>query len=262
MKDIEVAELENKTVGIILSSRYARYFFGNEKQEGPVDQPIAVKLAFGWFIAGPSADGFELEARIDEIPVEKLLHFIYRHDFIARPHEDFPPEMQHMSQYDRFALQQMKESIRYDKEACRYEVAIPWKHGREATAAIFKDVRFYEYAKRRTDKLGEKMLRDPATLHQAFQQMEESVALGHARILNDHSAPANSPVCYLAHHFVRRDDKPGKLRITQDAAAKVQGHALNSHLLSGPDLLNKLIGILLGSDDMICRNCFIIGSYP
>lgn len=36
-----------------------------------------------------------------------------------------------------------------------------------------------------------------------------------------------------------------KVRRVCDAAAKYQGSSLNSHLVSGPDLLNNLVGIFM-----------------
>ncbi|XP_068728886.1 uncharacterized protein [Montipora capricornis] len=50
---------------------------------------------------------------------------------------------------------------------------------------------------------------------------------------------------YLPRHPVVNPKKPGKVRRVCDAAAKFQGSSLNSHLLSGPDLLNNLVGIFM-----------------
>ena len=50
---------------------------------------------------------------------------------------------------------------------------------------------------------------------------------------------------YLPHHPVINPKKPGKVRRVCDATAKFQGSSLNSHLLSGPDLLNNLVGIFM-----------------
>ena len=49
---------------------------------------------------------------------------------------------------------------------------------------------------------------------------------------------------YLPHHPVINPHKPEKVRRVCNAAVKYQGVALNDKLLSGPDLLQSLIGII------------------
>ena len=49
---------------------------------------------------------------------------------------------------------------------------------------------------------------------------------------------------YLPHHPVINPHKPEKVRRVCNAAAMYQGVALNDRLLSGPDLLQSLIGII------------------
>ena len=49
----------------------------------------------------------------------------------------------------------------------------------------------------------------------------------------------------LPHHLVLNLNKPGKIRRVCDAAANYQGFSLNSHLVSGPDLLNNLVVIFM-----------------
>ena len=80
---------------------------------------------------------------------------------------------------------------------------------------------------------------------QLFKQVQDLIDKGYAREIPDHSAPPGSPVVYLPLLVVTRDDKPGKFRVCQDAAAKVKGVSLNKHLLNGPNVLNDLIGVLL-----------------
>ena len=50
---------------------------------------------------------------------------------------------------------------------------------------------------------------------------------------------------YLPHHPVVNPNKPDKLRVVFDCAARYNGVSLNSQLLQGPDLTNNLMGVLI-----------------
>ena len=50
---------------------------------------------------------------------------------------------------------------------------------------------------------------------------------------------------YLPHHHVVSEKKPGKVRVVFDCASKYQGQSLNDRVLQGPDMVNKLINVLL-----------------
>ena len=50
---------------------------------------------------------------------------------------------------------------------------------------------------------------------------------------------------YLPHHPVLNRNKPGKVRRVLNGAAKFHGASLNKSLLTGPDLLQILIYVLL-----------------
>ena len=49
---------------------------------------------------------------------------------------------------------------------------------------------------------------------------------------------------YLPHHPVFHPQKPDKVRVVFDCAAKYRGASLNEQLLQGPDLTNTLVGVL------------------
>ena len=65
------------------------------------------------------------------------------------------------------------------------------------------------------------------------------------RLTKEEAAAPVTRKWYLPHHPVINPKTPGKVRRVCDAAAKFQGSSLNSHLLSGPDLLNNLVGIFM-----------------
>ena len=58
-------------------------------------------------------------------------------------------------------------------------------------------------------------------------------------------AKESSTHWYLPHHPVTSPTKPGKVPIVFDAAAEYEGTSLNKNLLSGPDMTNSLVGVLL-----------------
>ena len=50
---------------------------------------------------------------------------------------------------------------------------------------------------------------------------------------------------YLPHHSMFNVKNPYKIRVVFDYSSKYQGISLNKSFTSGPDLANKLIGVLL-----------------
>ena len=64
-------------------------------------------------------------------------------------------------------------------------------------------------------------------------------------------APPPESIWYLPRRPVTNPNKPGKLRRAANAASKFRGESLNSNLLTGPDLLNNLVGILFVDSENI-----------
>ena len=56
---------------------------------------------------------------------------------------------------------------------------------------------------------------------------------------------SNKNVWYIPHHGVYNPRKPEKIRVVFDCSAKFAGESLNDNLMTGPDLTNNLVGVLL-----------------
>ena len=73
--------------------------------------------------------------------------------------------------------------------------------------------------------------------------MEEMLKRGDAEAVS--SQGTNGEVWYIPHHGVYHPKKPKKIRVVFDCSAKFKGSSLNEYLLTGPDMTNELIGVLM-----------------
>ncbi|XP_049866070.1 uncharacterized protein LOC126366823 [Pectinophora gossypiella] len=101
----------------------------------------------------------------------------------------------------------------------------------------------YENAYRRLLSVEKKLDREPDLKVRYHEEMNALIEKGYAEPAPENSTPGRT--WYLPHFEVRTPAKPGKVRIVHDAAAKYRNVCLNDHLLTGPDLLQSLPGVLM-----------------
>lgn len=78
-----------------------------------------------------------------------------------------------------------------------------------------------------------------------MNQIDEYKAKGYIRPLTPEETKKQGPrTWYLPVFAVTNPNKPEKVRLVWDAAAKVNGTSLNDELLKGPDLLSPLYDVL------------------
>ena len=93
--------------------------------------------------------------------------------------------------------------------------------------------------------LERKIAKNPEFSEACCAKMEQYIADGYAVKLNAEEAAQHSKrVWYPPHFGVTIPNKPGKLRMVFDTAARSNGMSLNDALLPGPDLLNPLTNVL------------------
>ena len=94
--------------------------------------------------------------------------------------------------------------------------------------------------------LKQRLKRDPDLKKKHEDTINTYIKKGYAKKLSKEEAcKVSEKTWYLPHHPVFNKNKPEKFRIVFDAAAEYNGTSLNKALLTGPDLLNSLVGMLL-----------------
>ena len=76
-------------------------------------------------------------------------------------------------------------------------------------------------------------------------KMGEMEKMGYAKLVDRQELVGKSRVWFLPHFAVTNHHKPGKIRIVFDGRAVSRGVSLNHCLLTGPDLYEDLVGILV-----------------
>ena len=141
------------------------------------------------------------------------------------------------SKTDHDVIQFWDENTKYVDG--HYEVPVPWKQ---------KDMSLPDnkvMAQRRLKSNVQRLIqRDMVKIYDV--NLNKMLSDGYAEVVTEvENDSGTHRRWYLPHHFVLSAAKPGKVRIVFDCAAKYEGISLNSLCHQGPDLVNKLLHVLL-----------------
>ena len=120
-----------------------------------------------------------------------------------------------------------------------YQLAIPFKSDPPGLV----DNR--PMAEWRLRSLGKRLSKTPELQERYRKEIDNLLVRGFAEKVPDvelDAAPGRT--WYLPHHCVFNPNKREKLRVVFGCAAKSQGKSLNDMVLQGPDLMNRLVGVL------------------
>ena len=87
--------------------------------------------------------------------------------------------------------------------------------------------------------------KNPVVKEQYFTFMPNIFDHNHVEIVPRENLRPQKLCCYLPYFGLYYPKKKDKIRVVFDAAAESNGMYLNKRLLSGPDLTNNLLGVLL-----------------
>ena len=105
-------------------------------------------------------------------------------------------------------------------------------------------------AERRLISLQRRLMKDPRLKEKYRNVIEDHLKKCYAAKVHEENQKSESEsttgrIWYLSHHPVFHAQKPDKVRVVFDCAAKFEDTTLNDQLLHGPDLTNTLIGVLI-----------------
>ena len=150
-----------------------------------------------------------------------------------------------MSVDDRKVISLWEDSVKMNEG--HYELPIPFSRN---VSALTNN---RSVAESRLNFLQRKLRSDPDKYSSYKENMTDMLNKGYAEKVpavnaSEQPAAAGSEaelIWYLPHHGVTNSHKPDKVLIVFDCAAKFQGLSLNDTVLQGPDLTNKLVGVLM-----------------
>ena len=243
VQDLNLPDCSGKTVQLLLGANVLEAVLQLEVKKGMAGQPVAIKTAFGWTLAG-SVKGFIPERKRQvmfisrtssgEDEMSNMLQQWWTTESFGSKFEGDDAK----SPEDLRAVKVMENTTR--RLDNRYETGLLWKSD-EVCLPDNKTV-----AVNRLHSLEKSLLRQPQKAEAYKKVMDGYLELGFARKLTTEEEQESNPrTWYLPHHGVTNPKKPEKLRVVFDAAAKCGDVSLNDALLTGPDLLKNLPGILL-----------------
>ena len=198
-------------------------------------KPYAVKTLLGWAISGRGC--------VREPGKREVALLITHHDVEGNLQRlwDVERELDEKTEksiIDRDVESKWKSTYEIDDEN-HYVVSIPLKN----PDTTFPDNR--EYALDRLRKII-RNLKSKNAFESYKSQILSMIADGYAeKVPEDEIFRADGFIFYLPHFPVYHPDKPGKVRVVNDCKAEFEDVSVNNVCLSGPDLLNKLIHVLL-----------------
>jgi hypothetical protein len=190
-------ELDDELIGVILSAKHAKTWTGGEVIHGKPNQTLALKTDFGWTLIGPTTTGESDEEIFNcciiendhETKLQDDMHRMLRHDFLYRPGEETRSEKKHPSIQDKYAMDQIESSLRFDESTGHYSCGLPWVQGR-AAAAENLDVEVSRWnAIDRLTKLSKGLDKDQEMKTAVFGLVKGIIDDGHAKLVDNPEVP-------------------------------------------------------------------------
>ncbi|XP_053691136.1 uncharacterized protein LOC128739665 [Sabethes cyaneus] len=230
----------DSTPRMIIGMEHAQLLTSLEVREGRLHEPVAAKTRLGWCLYGKRTGGRnsieQLHLHSEGEIGNRELHELMRQYFSI---EEATVKTPLESDEDKRARKILETTTRRIEGG--FETGLLWKYDQLS----FPNT--YPMAIRRMHSLEKRLDKDPILRMRVNEMIAEYESKGYAhRITTEELITTDRKrVWYLPLGVVRNPKKPNKIRLIWDAAARVNGMALNDFLLKGPDMISSLFDILL-----------------
>ena len=245
LEDLDIPAVSSDQIGLLIGVQVTEAMIQHEHRRGPKGQPYAVRTNFGWAIAclagGVPSPGTSVGfvghcVTPDTTLNEEVENWWKIESFGTKFNRDVS-----RSAEDERALKHLEETTNFRADLGHYEAGLLWK-GEEVILPNNRPL-----AEKRLTNLERSMDKDSEKAKAYYNTVDTYIAKGYARKLSPTEIAAKEPkyTWYLAHHAVTNPNKAGKIRVVFDAAASYKGTSLNDQLVTGPDLLNSLVSVIM-----------------
>jgi hypothetical protein len=254
----EIPEPLDIEVGLLIGYDCANALRPVEIISGEENGPYAVKTVLGWTVVGSTqrpAEGCTSSHRImvkhihvpsSDMTMKQKVNYVQRTTCkeispldalrcIERDFVELGDEVM-MSQEDYRFLDLLRDKT-FQQLDGHYNMPLPFKAPPQLRNNRNMALRRFSQTQKR--------FRTHHVYHEKYKEfMSSMIERGEAEpIQNDQKHKADA--WYIPHHGVFHPQKPDKLRVVFDCSASDGTNSLNSCLMSGPDLNNQLLGVLL-----------------
>lgn len=239
LESVPVVSYVNAKPSILIGLDHPKLGLASKVKCGGEFDPVALKSKLGWIVFGSSSSSQKSKLVLNICECNDIL------DNLDKTVKEFisvdtlgSNNIKPMSELDKKANAIMEKSLHFEKGS--YQCNLLWKYNKVYLPNNYK------MALKRLDCLQRRLDTEDGLRDLMEAQLSEYLRKGYIRQVSNEEIAENSSNCwYLPVFPVRNPNKPKKLRIVWDAAASVDKVSLNSMLLTGPDLLSCLPGVLL-----------------
>lgn len=242
----KLPELDSKAkISLLIGRDLTPAHYVLDQKIGQAGQPYAQRLKLGWVIIGETClDGQHLPHDLNSMkthtqfngrptaldPCDSYLHV----DSVFRTTKD--DNKPSLSIEDQHFLDLMDREMTRDKNH-NWVAPLPFKHSRPPLPNN------RHQAMDRARNFDISLRKDPVKHRHALEFMQALLKNGHAEIAPE--PELNREYWYLPIFGVYHPQKKDRIRMVFDSSAKCQGISLNDVLMTGPNLMNNLVGVLM-----------------